>query len=85
MDNPNCKVTTLAKWEVINKEEIDEEKEVCLVEDQEENQEVEEKADEGEMLVLRRALNSQKGEKKNNEKIFLLWMHNCRESVFFDL
>ena len=60
---PNRKVITLTKWETMKeheKEEVEEES----VENEEENPEVEViKADEGEMLILRRGLSTQKSEK----------------------
>ena len=48
----------MVEWETCKEEEEGENKEVSLMEEQEEVVEV---ADEGELLVLRRALNSQKG------------------------
>ena len=55
---PNRRIISLAEWETCKEEEEEEDKEVSLMEEQEEVVEV---ADEGELLVLRRALNSQKG------------------------
>jgi len=47
----------LGKWEAIVEEEV-EKQEVCLIKDQEK---VVEEADEGELMVLRRALSGLKG------------------------
>ena len=47
----------MAEWEVVKEEEVEEEKEVHLMEEQDESQEeVVEDADKGEMLVIRRTL-----------------------------
>jgi len=56
---PNRRIISLTEWQTCKEDEQEEEKEVYLMEEQEE---VVEEADEGELLVLRRALSSQKGE-----------------------
>jgi len=59
VDCPNRKVITLAEWEVVKEDNLEEEKEEGVDGEGEETQEeVIEEADEGEMLVLRRALSS---------------------------
>jgi len=69
-DCPNRKVVTLAEWESL-KEEEEEEPEEETEEEASTHEEVVEQADEGEMLVLRRALNVQKSEKdEQRENIF---------------
>ena len=58
----------MAEWDTFREEEEEEEKEMYLMEEQEE---VVEEADEGELLVLRRALSSQKGAlEEQRENIF---------------
>jgi len=58
----------LAEWETCKEDEEEEEKEVYLMEEQEE---VVEEADEGELIILRRALSSQKGDlEEQRENIF---------------
>jgi len=71
-DHPNREVITLAEWQAVKEDETKEEKEENLVEDEEENQEeVAEEADKAEMLILRQALSSQRGEKEERrENIF---------------
>jgi len=69
---PNRKVITLSEWsdvkKVFEEEEIEDESEQELEENQ---KEVVEEADEGELLVLRRVLSNQKGVKdKQRENIF---------------
>ena len=61
-DCPNSKVITLEEWEA-EREEDNEEKEKMQLEEEpkEELEEIEEKANEGELLVLKRNLSSQKG------------------------
>jgi len=50
---PNRKIITLAEWDVIKEAEVEGEKEVHLMEEQDESQEeVVQEADKGEMLVL---------------------------------
>ena len=56
---PNRRIISLAEWEACKEEEKNEEKEVYFIEVQEE---VVEEANERELLVLRRAWNSQKGQ-----------------------
>jgi len=64
---PNQRIISLAEWEVC-KEEEDEWEVQALEEDQEE---VVEEADEGELLVLRRALNSRRSDQEGQrENIF---------------
>jgi len=68
LEFPNRRTISLAKWESCREEEEEEEKEVYFVEEQEE---VVEKADEGELLVLRRPFSSQKGDlAEQRENIF---------------
>ena len=70
MDCPNRKVITLTEWEVVNEEEIEEEKGVCLAEEEKENQEeVEEQVNEAEKFV-QRTLSNKKVKRKNEEKTF---------------
>jgi len=58
----------LTEWEANKEEEKEEAREVCLMEEQEE---VVEEVDEGELLVLRRALSNLKGDKEERrENIF---------------
>ena len=65
---PNRRIISLAEWDTSREEEEEEEKELYLMEEQEE---VVEEADEGELLVLRRALSSQKGAlEEQRENIF---------------
>jgi len=65
---PNRRVISLAEWEANKEEEEEEDRVVCLMEDQEE---VVEEADEGELLVLGRALSNLKGDKEEQrENIF---------------
>jgi len=54
----------LAEWEA-NKEEEEDDREVCLMENQEE---VVEEADEGELLVLRKALSTLNGDKEEQRE-----------------
>jgi len=69
VDCPNRKAITLVEWEVVKDDEVEEEKEENLEEGEEENQE--EVMKEGEMLLLRRALTSQRSEKEEQrENIF---------------
>ena len=57
--------------EAVKEKEIEEEKEVYLIEEQEEDfEEVIEEVDEGEMLVLRRALSGLKTKQEQRENIF---------------
>jgi len=59
-------IISLVEWEAAKEEEIEEEKEVYLMEDQDE-------ANEGEMLVLRRALSGlRRTKEEQQENIFLL-------------
>ena len=70
-DCPNRKVITLAEWESVKEEEKDEEEEEAVAEEEENPEEEVTGADEGEMLVLRRALSTQRSEKdKQRENIF---------------
>jgi len=58
-DCPNQKVITLAEWEVVKDEVVEEEKEEDIEHNgDEDREEVIEEANEGEMLMLRRALSS---------------------------
>ena len=58
----------MTEWEANKEEEKEEAREVCLMEEQEE---VVEEVDEGELLVLRRALSNLKGDKEERrENIF---------------
>ena len=62
---------TLAEWDAVKEEVVEEEKEESIEIPEEEEEEVIAEADEGEMLVLRRALSSQKGEQdEQRENIF---------------
>ena len=64
-DCPNQKVITLAKWEAMKEDQLeDKQGEGVDVEGEKTQEEVIEEADEGEMLVLRRALSSQRSEKE---------------------
>jgi len=71
-DCPNRKVVTLMEWQTVKDDEKEEEEEVAVEEKEEE--EVEDEvtgADEGEMLVIRRSLSSQRSEKdEQRENIF---------------
>ena len=59
---PNYKVITLEEWKTEKEEENEEEKTFQLVEEpKEELEKIEEKANEGEILALKRNLSSQKG------------------------
>jgi len=70
-------VITLAEWDAVKEEGVKEEKEESFETNEEEEEEVMAEADEGEMLVLRRALSSQKGEQEpQRENIF-----HCRCTV----
>ena len=60
-DCPNWRVITLAEWDAAKEEVAEEEKEESVEATKQEEEEFITKADEGEMLVLRRALSSQKG------------------------
>jgi len=81
-DYPNCKVITLAEWSAVKEEFEEEEKEDDYENELEETQEVVKEADEGELLVLRRVLNNQKGVKdEQRENIF---HYSSRKGVFFD-
>ena len=55
--------------------------EICLMEEQEE---VVEEANEGESVVLRRALSGLKGDKEEKWRTFPLKVHGPRESVLVD-
>ena len=71
MDYPNRKIITLAEREVVKKEEVQEEKEVHLMEEQEKSQEkVVEEADRGEILFLRRTISGLKTKEEQQENIF---------------
>ena len=75
-DFSNCNVITLAEWKVIEEEEeIEEQNEGEIEGDHEETlEEVEEETNEGEMLVLRRVLNGQKGAKdEQRDNVFHTW------------
>jgi len=62
IDCPNSKVITLEEWKAVREEENQEEKKMQLVEESKgELEEVEEKANKGEILVLKRDLSNQKG------------------------
>ena len=63
-DCTNRRVITLAEWDAVKEEVSEEEKEESIEAIEEEEEEIIAEADEGEMLVLRRALNSQKGEQE---------------------
>ena len=70
---PNRRIISLAKWEANKEEEEEDDRRLCLVEeDQEEDvEEIVEEADDGEMLVIRRALSGLKGDKEEQrENIF---------------
>ena len=61
-DFPNNKVITLEERKAVREEENQEEKKMQLVEEpKEELEEIEEKANEGEILALKRNLSSEKG------------------------
>ena len=64
-DYPNQKVITLAKWETMKEDNLEEEKEEGVDIEGEETQELIKEADEGEMLVLRRTLSRQRSEKED--------------------
>jgi len=69
---PNRKVITLAEWAAV-KEDFEEEEKACESEpeDGENQDEIIEEADEGELLVLRRVLSNQRGVKdEQRENIF---------------
>jgi len=69
-DWQNRKVITLAEWEYIKEDDEKEGREESM-EDEESPKEEVTRADEGEMLVLRRALSTQKSEKdEQRENIF---------------
>jgi len=57
-DCPNRWVITLAEWDAVKEEVAEEEKEESVEATEEEEEEIIAEADEGEMLVLRRALSS---------------------------
>jgi len=64
-DCPNRKVNNLAEWETVKEEEVEEGKDEVVDMEKEENQEeITEKANAGEMLVLRMTLSSQRSEKE---------------------
>jgi len=65
-------VITLAEWEAMNKDKVEDERDESPEEGEEENQEeVIKEVDEGAMLVRRRALSSQRSEKEEQrENIF---------------
>ena len=68
-EGPNRRIISLAEWEASKKEEEEEDREICLME--EDQEEVVEEANDGELLVLRRALSSLKGDKEEQrENIF---------------
>ena len=70
-DCPNRRVITLAEWDAVKEEVVEEEKEKDIESPKEEEEEVITEANEGEMLVLRRALNSQRSEnEEQRENIF---------------
>jgi len=70
-DYPTRRVITLAEWDAVQEEVVEEEKEESIEANEEEEEEIIAEADEVEMLVLRRALNSQKGEQEEQrENIF---------------
>ena len=82
---PNRRVITLAKWEAVKEESAEEEKEEFDEGLEEEEEEFIAGANEGEMLVLRRALSSQKGDQEEQrKKYFSLSMHCLGESVLPD-
>ena len=62
---------TLTDWDAVKDEIVEEEKEEDVKHGSEgDEEEVIEEADEGEMLVLRRVLSSQKSEKGGRERTF---------------
>jgi len=64
-------VITLAEWDAVKEEVAEEEKEESVEATEEEEEVIIAEVDEGEMLVLRRALSSQKGEQEaQQENIF---------------
>jgi len=65
---PNHRVISLAQWDAVKEEMAEEEKEESIEALEEEEEEVIAEADEGEMLVLRRALSSQKGEQEEQQE-----------------
>jgi len=58
-DCPNRRVITLAEWDAVKDEVVEEEKDEDVESPEEEKEDVIAKAYEDEMLVLRRALSSQ--------------------------
>jgi len=70
-DCPNWKVITLAEWYAMKKDTVEEEKEAQIEPPEQEEEEITVERDEGEILVLRRVLNSQKNENtEQRENIF---------------
>jgi len=70
-DCPNRRVITLAEWDAVKEEVAEEEKEESIEILEEEEEEIIAEADEGEMLVLRRTLSTQKGDQEEQrENIF---------------
>ena len=66
---PNWRVITLEKWDAVKEKVVEDKEDVESLEEEED--EIIAKADQGELLVLRRALNSQKNEKEEKrENIF---------------
>ena len=59
---PNRRIISLAEWEANKEEEEEEDRVLCLME--EDQEEVVEKADDGELLVIRRALSGLKDDKE---------------------
>jgi len=69
-DCTNRRVITLAEWNAVKDDTVEEEQE-ALIEPLEEEEEITVEPDEGEMLVLRRVLNSQQNENtEQQENIF---------------
>ena len=70
-DCPNWKVITLAEWYAMKKDTVEEEKEAQIEPPEQEEEEITVERDEGEILVLRRVLNSQHNENmEHRENIF---------------
>ena len=75
---PKSERITLAEWDAVKEDVVEEETEESVETPEEEEEEVIAKADEGEMLVLRRALIERKI-RTSSEKIFFTHVVQCRE------
>jgi len=71
LDCPNHRIIISAEWEAVKEEENEKEKKVYLAEGQEENlEEVEERTNKGEILILRKALSGSREIKISIERTF---------------